>query len=273
MPELPEVETICRGLQPHLQGRTIVRVDVLQPRLRSLVEPALPGRLQDETIVRVGRRAKYILIFLANKTVWVFHLGMSGKLIHVDAATPLQKHDHMVATLDNGRELRYHDPRRFGLSVVVAEARLHELPQLRHLGLDPFDSRFDGPYLHAFTKRSARRIRDLLLDQQVVAGVGNIYANEILFRVGVRPTHRACRLPRGKVEQIAAMIPKVLRDAIRWCGTSFSDYRDADDNFGEFQKRLRVYDREGEKCRSCPSVIKRLALGNRSVFYCPACQA
>jgi formamidopyrimidine-DNA glycosylase len=272
MPELPEVETICRGLQPHLQGRTIVRVDVLQPRLRSLVEPALPGRLQDETIVRVGRRAKYILIFLANKTVWVFHLGMSGKLIHVDAAIPMQKHDHMVATLDNGRELRYHDPRRFGLSVVVAEARLHELPQLRHLGLDPFDSQFDGPYLHAFTKRSARRIRDLLLDQQVVAGVGNIYANEILFRVGIRPTHRACRLPRSKVEQIAAMIPKVLGDAIRWCGTSFSDYRDADDNFGAFQKRLRVYDREGEKCRSCPSVIKRLPLGNRSVFYCSACQ-
>ena len=272
MPELPEVETICRGLQPHLQGRTIVRVDVLQPRLRAVVEPALAGRLQHQTIVRVGRRAKYILIFLENKTVWVFHLGMSGKLIHVDPATPVRKHDHIVATLDNGRELRYHDPRRFGLSVVVPEARLDQLPQLRDLGLDPFDSRFDGPYLRSITRRSARRIRDLLLDQQVVAGIGNIYANEILFRVGVRPTRRACRLPRLKVEQIAAMIPNVLREAIRWCGTSFSDYRDADDNFGEFQKRLRVYDREGEKCRRCPGVIKRIALGNRSAFYCPGCQ-
>jgi formamidopyrimidine-DNA glycosylase len=272
MPELPEVETICRGLRPHLRGKKILHVDVLQPRLRSPVEKGLPARLRGKTILDVGRRAKYILISLEGKTVWVFHLGMSGKLIHVERDTPKRKHDHIIVNLDSGRELRYNDPRRFGLSLVVDEQQLDELPHLQHLGLDPFDRQFTGQYLHSFTRRSERRIRDLLLDQRVVAGVGNIYANEILYRVGVRPTTRSWRLTRERVGQIARMTPKVLREAIRWCGTSFSDYRDADDKFGEFQNRLRVYDREGENCRLCPSEIKRVVLGNRSAFYCPSCQ-
>jgi formamidopyrimidine-DNA glycosylase len=155
---------------------------------------------------------------------------------------------------------------------VAVGSELHDLPQLKHLGLDPFDSQFTGSYLHSFTKRSERRIRDLLLDQQIIAGIGNIYANEILARVGVRPTTRARKLKRARVDVIAAMIPKVLDEAIRWCGTSFSDYRDADDKFGEFQNHLRVYDRGGEQCRCCPSTIKRVAIGNRSAFYCPSCQ-
>ena len=272
MPELPEVETICRGLRPHLQGRRIVRVRVFEPRLRHLIDPRLPARLRGKTIVHVGRRAKYIFIHLEKETVWVFHLGMSGKLIHAHPHTPRQKHDHIVVTLDSGQELRYHDPRRFGLSLFVSEAELRELPQLRRLGLDPFDANFDERYLYSFTKRSQRRIRDLLLDQQVVAGIGNIYANEILGRVGVRPTTRSARLTREKVARIAFMIPTVLSEAIRWCGTSFSDYRDADDRYGEFQNHLRVYDRDGEACRVCPSTIKRVALGNRSAFYCPSCQ-
>jgi formamidopyrimidine-DNA glycosylase len=240
--------------------------------LRILVEPALPAQLQGKTIVAIGRIAKYIQIALANKMVWLFHLGMTGKLIHVDPATPQQKHDHMVATLDNGRELRYHDPRRFGLSLLVPEAGLPSLPQLRHLGLDPFDHRFNGEYLFSFARCSVRRIRDLLLDQQIVGGIGNIYANEILFRAAVRPTVRSHRLPRSKVEAIAALSRQVLNEAIHWCGTSFSDYRDAEDRFGEFQNHLSVYDRAGEPCRNCSSAIKRVVLGNRSVFYCPSCQ-
>ena len=272
MPELPEVETICRGLRSHLRGRRIMRVDVFEPRLRNMIDPRLPACVRGKTIVDVRRRAKYILIQLEKKNVWVFHLGMSGKLIHVASATPKQKHDHIVATLDNGQQLRYHDPRRFGLSIVVNEAELDELSQLRHLGLDPFNAQFHGEYLYSFTRRSKRRIRDLLLDQQVVAGIGNIYANEILGRVGVRPTARSSRLTRETVMRIASMIQTVLNEAIRWCGTSFSDYRDADDKFGEFQNHLRVYDRDGEACRICPSTIKRVALGNRSAFYCPSCQ-
>jgi formamidopyrimidine-DNA glycosylase len=272
MPELPEVETICRGLQPHLAGRRILSVKVTERRLRCLVDRKLAESLEGKTILRVERIAKYILLSLRGDIVWMFHLGMSGKLVHIDPQTPKQKHDHILASLDSGLELRYHDPRRFGLSLLVAAKELHDLPQLKHLGLDPFDTRFTASYLHSFTKRSERRIRDLLLDQQIVAGIGNIYANEILARVGVRPTTRAWRLKRVKVEEIASMIPRVLSEAIRWCGTSFSDYRDADGNFGEFQNHLRVYDRDGEKCRFCPSPIKRVAIGNRSAFYCPSCQ-
>jgi formamidopyrimidine-DNA glycosylase len=272
MPELPEVETICRGLQPHLAGRRILRVTVRERRLRCRVDRKLAQALEGKTIVRVGRVAKYILIDLSSSLVWLVHLGMSGKLVHVDPQTPKQKHDHILVSLNSGRELRYHDPRRFGLSLVVAASELHDVPQLKHLGLDPFDDRFTSAYLHSFTKRSDRRIRDLLLDQQIVAGIGNIYANEILARAGVRPTTRARKLKRTKVESIAAMIPEVLREAIHWCGTSFSDYRDADDKFGEFQNHLWVYDRDGEKCRLCPSPIKRVAIGNRSAFYCPSCQ-
>jgi formamidopyrimidine-DNA glycosylase len=272
MPELPEIETICRGLRPHLEGRKISSVQVIERRLRTLIDARLADRLHGQTIVKVGRRGKYILIYLAGKTTWVFHLGMSGKLIHVGSNTPRERHDHIIASLDSGYQLRYHDPRRFGLSLLADEDALTDLPQLVQLGLDPFAPRFNGQYLYAFTRKSQRRVHDLLLDQRIVSGLGNIYTNEILYRAGVRPTSRAAKLTRNKIEEIAALIPKILNEAIRWCGTSFSDYRDADDKFGEFQNHLRVYDREGEDCRSCRSVIKRVAMGNRSAFYCPSCQ-
>jgi len=273
MPELPEVETICRGLRSRLPGRKVIKVEVHEPRLRSTINGDFGSRLLDRTILDVGRRGKYLLLFLAGGQVWVSHLGMSGKLIHVEGERPREKHDHIIVGLDSGCELRYHDPRRFGLSLVVAHDELQTLSQLHHLGLDPFDRRFNGQYLYSATRRSRRRIRDVLIDQRVVAGVGNIYANEILFRVGIRPATRAFRLARIQVGRIAGMTPRVLREAIRWCGTSISDYRDAEDGFGEFQKYLRVYNREGEKCRACPSKIKRFSLGNRGAFYCPSCQS
>jgi formamidopyrimidine-DNA glycosylase len=272
MPELPEVETVCRSLRPHLLGRTIRRVRVLEPRLRVPVNQRGLKALAGKRVDGISRVAKYILLNLSDGKVWLFHLGMSGKLICVPAGTARQKHDHIVVDLDGGGELRYHDPRRFGLSLVTNKDRLHKLPQLRHVGLDPFDPALDGDYLFRFTRASGRRIRDLLLDQQIVAGLGNIYANEILSLTGIKPTARAHRLTRKQAHALAAAIPALLGDAIRWCGTSFSDYRDADDKSGEFQNHLRVYDRSGEKCRACPGVIKRVALGNRSAYYCPACQ-
>ena len=272
MPELPEVETVCRSLRPHLLGRTIRRVRVLEPRLRVLVDEKGLQSLAGKRVDAISRLAKYILLNLSGDNVWVFHLGMSGKLVCVAPNTARQKHDHIIVDLDGGGELRYHDPRRFGLSLVAKKDRLLELPQLRHVGLDPFDPALNGDYLFRFTRASERRIRDLLLDQQIVGGLGNIYANEILSLTGIKPTARAHRLTRKQVHRIAAAIPDLLGDAIRWCGTSFSDYRDADDKAGEFQNHLRVYDRDGEKCRLCPSVIKRVAIGNRSAFYCPTCQ-
>jgi formamidopyrimidine-DNA glycosylase len=272
MPELPEVETVCRSLRPHLLQRTIRRVRVLEPRLRVPVDEKKLQSLAGKRVDGISRVGKYILFDLSEDSVWVFHLGMSGKLICVASNTARQKHDHIIVDLDDGGELRYHDPRRFGLSLVAKKDRLYELPQLRRIGLDPFDPALDGGYLFRFTRVSERRIRDLLLDQQIVAGLGNIYANEILSLTGIKPTTRAYRLTRKQVRAIAAAIPTLLGDAIRWCGTSFSDYRDADDKSGEFQNHLRVYDRDGEECRGCPSIIKRVALGNRSAYYCPTCQ-
>jgi formamidopyrimidine-DNA glycosylase len=272
MPELPEVETVCRSLRPHLLGRTIRRVRVVEPRLRVAVDEKRLTALAGKRVDAITRLAKYILFNLSEETVWVFHLGMSGKLICVEPNTARRKHDHILVDLDDGAELRYHDPRRFGLSLVTQKKDLPALPQFCRIGLDPFDAALTGEYLFRFTRASERRIRDLLLDQQIIAGLGNIYANEILAMTGVKPTVRAHRLTRRQVDAITRAIPALLRDAIRWCGTSFSDYRDADDNEGEFQNHLRVYDRDGERCRVCPSNVKRITLGSRSAFYCPTCQ-
>ncbi len=272
MPELPEVETICRGLRGLLPGRRVTEVQVLEPRLRTRVSQDFPSELQGRAILDVGRRGKYILVLLEGDRIWLSHLGMSGKLIYVKTGRPREKHDHIIVKLSGDHELRYHDPRRFGLSVVVARSALETLPQVKNLGPDPLDRRFGGDYLYSIARCSDRRIRDLLIDQQVVAGVGNIYANEILFHAGIRPTKRARKIGYSRVTAIAESLPKLLREAIRWCGTSFSDYRDAEDRFGEFQNHLSVYDREGEECRVCGSVIKRVRMGNRSGFYCPKCQ-
>jgi len=272
MPELPEVETVCRTLRPHLLGRRIERIDVRERRLRVPVDVARVGMLAGQRIESVDRVAKYILLRLSNAAVWLFHLGMSGRLICAGANIPWQKHDHIIVDLDDGRHMCYHDPRRFGLAIVTQADELADLPQLRHLGVDPFADTLCGEYLYRFTRASDRRIRDLLLDQQIVAGLGNIYANEVLAMVRVKPTTRAWRLTRRQAGMIAAAIPELLLDAIQWCGTSFSDYRDADDKSGAFQNHLRVYDRQGEPCRVCLSTIKRVAIGNRSAFYCPQCQ-
>jgi formamidopyrimidine-DNA glycosylase len=272
MPELPEVETVCRSLRPHLLGRTIEKIEVVEPRLRLPVDKKSLRSLIGLRVDAIERRAKYILLQLSNQRTWLFHLGMSGKLICTEARAARRKHDHIIVALDDGRELRYHDPRRFGLSMVSVRDQLEELPQLRVLGIDPFAGELTGEFLYHQTRGSDRRIRDLLLDQQIVAGLGNIYANEILFLTGIKPTTRSHRLNRKQADALAGAIPQLLGDAIRWCGTSFSDYRDADDKSGEFQNHLKVYDRDGEKCRSCPSLIKRVAIGNRSAFYCPRCQ-
>ncbi|MCH8054735.1 MAG: bifunctional DNA-formamidopyrimidine glycosylase/DNA-(apurinic or apyrimidinic site) lyase [Deltaproteobacteria bacterium] len=272
MPELPEVETICRSLRTLLPGRRVVVVEVLEPRLRSPVSEDFRSELQGRVILDVKRRGKYILVLLEGGRVWVSHLGMSGKLIYVGAGRPREKHDHIIIRLDEGHELRYHDPRRFGLSFVAAYAEFESLPQIRNLGLDPFDRQFNGVYLYSVARNSRRRIRDLLIDQRVLAGLGNIYANEILFHAGVRPTMRGWRLGRRGTAQIAEATPKVLLEAIRWRGTSFSDYRDGEDRRGEFQNHLRVYDRDGEECTVCTSKIRKVRMGNRSAFYCPSCQ-
>lgn len=216
MPELPEVETICRGLRSVLPGRKVVQVEVREARLRSKLDGRFSSQLLGKTITNVGRRGKYLLCFLEGGWVWVCHLGMSGKLILVESSRSREKHDHIIVRLDGNHELRYHDPRRFGLSLVVSDGQFESLPQIRNLGLDPFDVGFNGDYLYSLTRISERRVRDLLIDQNRIAGLGNIYANELLFRARIRPTKRAWRLRRHEAERIAAITPKLLSEAIRW---------------------------------------------------------
>ena len=273
MPELPEVETVRRTLCALVPGRRIIKVEVLEPRLRRRVARDFASVLSGRTIVDVERRGKYLLLILDGKSVWVTHLGMSGKLIYVNAERPREAHDHICAVLENGFELRYHDPRRFGLAAAMPLGKLQSWPPLRGLGPDPLDGDFAVGGLYQQARKSRRKIRDLLLDQKVIAGLGNIYSNELLFYAGIRPTVRACKLTRQRVNEIAAIAPRLLREAIHWGGTSFSDYRDGQDRQGEFQARLSVYGRDGERCRRCEHVIKRVALGNRSAFYCPSCQS
>ncbi|HEX9880010.1 MAG TPA: bifunctional DNA-formamidopyrimidine glycosylase/DNA-(apurinic or apyrimidinic site) lyase [Candidatus Binatia bacterium] len=273
MPELPEVETTCRTLLPLIRGRVISRVRVLERRLRIPIAQDFEANLEKETIVGVARRGKYILMDLGSPMVWVIHLGMTGKLIYLDTHLPWNRHDHVVVEFATGDELRLHDPRRFGLSVVLPAADLWRWPPLGSLGLDPLAHGWNGAYLHSVLRSTTRRLRDLLLDQKVVAGVGNIYANEALFRVGLRPTRRAHTVNAGTAEGLAEALVMVLHEAIRWRGTSFSDYRDGRDRKGRFQSRLNVYNREGKPCRVCRASIKRARMGNRGAFYCPHCQA
>ncbi len=228
--------------------------------------------MEGRTLVGLDRRAKYLLLRLDDGATWVVHLGMSGKLILVDPARPREKHDHLLLELDPPGELRLNDPRRFGLSVVLLPEELEAWSSFRTLGPDPFEPRFDGAYLWRCVRASRRAIKDVLMDQSVVAGLGNIYVNEVLFRAGIRPSRRAPRLNRDAVERIARHVPELLHEAIRWCGTSISDYRDGENRAGRFQAELRVYGREGAPCRRCGETVRRIEWGNRSSFFCPACQ-
>ncbi len=272
MPELPEVETVRRVLCRRVLDRRIEQVEVLERRLRMPVALDFASRLEGRTIRELRRRAKYLIACLDDDCVWIVHLGMSGKLIAVPPDRPRERHDHLVLRLAGPLELRFHDPRRFGLAVVLAPNELAAWPPFRSLGPDPLVDGLDPEDLWHRVHASGRSIKDLLMDQGVVAGLGNIYVNEVLARAGVRPAARACRLPRATVERIASEIPLLLQEAVRWCGTTFSDYRDGDDRAGEFQRHLRVYGRTGEPCRSCGTAIRRSARGNRGTFYCPRCQ-
>lgn len=273
MPELPEVETIRRTLNPLIRGAKIVRVQVLDRRLRIPVALDFESRLVNKVIANVRRKGKYLLVGLDSDWVWVIHLGMAGKLIYLASGLPRDRHDHIIVEFTSGYELRFHDPRRFGLSIVIRERDLGQWPSLSRLGEDPLGLQWSSTYLHSVMRRSRRRLRDLLLDQRLIAGLGNIYANEALFQVGLRPTRRARTVNSKLTQQMAVAIPRVLREAIRWRGTSFSDYRDGKNRKGEFQNHLKVYNREGKPCHNCSGKIKRVRMGNRSAFYCPTCQS
>jgi formamidopyrimidine-DNA glycosylase len=269
MPELPEVETVRRSLEPFLVGQTITQVEVREPRLRRPLPSEFARTLTGRVIRAIDRRGKYLHFQLDNQQIWLVHLGMTGQLvIETREVLPLL-HDHVRVALSSGKHLRYNDPRRFGLMVVGTAAEIEAVTKLGH---EPLGKKFTTSYLHEIAQRTQRTIKDVIMDQRVVAGVGNIYASELLFRAGVRPDRGAETLTRADIERIVKMTKAVLQEAIRHRGSSISDYRDGEGREGGFQQRFRVYDRDGEPCRACRTAIVRDTHGGRSSFFCPRCQ-
>ncbi|HEY2385632.1 MAG TPA: bifunctional DNA-formamidopyrimidine glycosylase/DNA-(apurinic or apyrimidinic site) lyase [Candidatus Binatia bacterium] len=269
MPELPEVETLRRGLAAALEGRTVSGVRVYERRLRRPLARSFARALAGRRIVTVGRRAKYLVVGLDDDTVWLVHFGMTGTLVVLPGAVPRRKHTHVVLTLDDGRTVHFNDPRRFGLMRAGDPATFAELSGL---GVEPLDAAFSADMLHAAARNSRRAVKSLLMDQRVVVGIGNIYANEILFTAGVRPGRKTSRLSREAAARVVAATGEILAEALAARGSSISDYRDERGEPGAFQDRFRVYERDGAPCVRCATPIRRQVIIGRSSFYCPRCQ-
>lgn len=269
MPELPEVETTRRSLLPHVAGRRIRAVTVRERRLRRPLADDFAAQLRGRRIAGAERRGKYLLFPLDDGRDLLVHLGMSGSLCLVPAATPPAAHDHVVIALEDGPALVFNDPRRFGLLRIGARA---ELDELRRVGPDPLLEAPTAEAWRALTRGRRQPIKTLLMDQRRLAGVGNIYASEALFAAGIRPRRRAASLTRAERQRLGAALQAVLARAVALGGSSISDYRDGEGNAGYFQIHHAVYDRAGQPCGRCATPIKRLVLGGRSTFYCPHCQ-
>ncbi len=276
MPELPEVETTRRGIEPHILGRRITAVVIRDARLRWPVPSALPEYLMGMSFARARRRAKYLLLDVGASSAQshaagtlMIHLGMSGSLRIVTQSEPPTFHDHIDIVLDNGCCLRYHDPRRFG-SFHWLTSDQH--PLLDHLGPEPLDANFSGDYLYARSRGRTASVKQFLMDGRIVVGVGNIYANEALFLAGVRPTRPAGRIARARYERIAQQVQILLAGAIEQGGTTLRDFVGGDGKPGYFAQRLRVYGRAGLPCRDCGATLKEVRQNNRSTVFCQACQ-
>jgi len=270
MPELPEVETTRRGIEPLLVGRTIRTLTVRNRRLRWPISANLKTKLPGQRIHAVTRRAKYLLLALERGTL-IIHLGMSGSLRVVPAVTAPDKFDHVDVVLDNGDCLRLRDPRRFGAVLwTEGDASRHKL--LKNIGLEPFDPICDGDYLHRAARKRTIAIRDLLLNGRIIAGIGNIYANEALFAAGIRPSRAAGRVSRARCARLVAAVRAILARAIEAGGTTLRDFQQADGRPGYFRQELAVYGRAGEPCPRCRRPIRARAVGQRRAFYCPRCQ-
>jgi formamidopyrimidine-DNA glycosylase len=272
MPELPEVETVVRGLQQRLAGRRFQRVDLNRADLRGPLPKGLKAKLEGKRIERVARRAKYILIHCEGDDVLVAHLGMSGRMVihEPNAAWRREKHDHVVFTLDDGTIVAFNDARRFGMMDHVAAARLHEHKLLRHLGLEPLSNEFNGPNLAKLLAGKNTSVKAALLDQRVIAGLGNIYVSESLYWAKLSPRRNAGTVRGARAEALATAIRDTLNRAIAAGGSSLRDYVQASGELGYFQHHWAVYGKEGEKCPDCDCAtgIKRIVQNARSTFYC-----
>jgi formamidopyrimidine-DNA glycosylase len=273
VPELPEVETIRRGLLQRLVGLAIIGVRVRQPYLREKVEvDTLQTHVVGRTIIDIERRAKYLLMQLRPEGILVFHLGMTGRLWLGKPIAQDAPHDHLVFHLGPGLELRFHDTRRFGMCFYTTAKALPAHPRFQHLGPEPLSADFSSAYLQGRARGLWKPVKNFLMDASVVVGVGNIYASESLFLARVHPNRAVGRLRRPQWDRLCMAIKEVLQAAIDAHGTSFSDYVDSDGRRGDFQNQLLVYGREGAPCRRDGRPIRRMVQAGRSTFYCARCQ-
>jgi formamidopyrimidine-DNA glycosylase len=270
MPELPEVETVRRGIAPHLTGQIVTEVRVRQPRLRWPVPEELGTTLPGQVIQQVDRRAKYLLLRADTGTA-IIHLGMTGRLRILSANAPLQKHDHVDLVLASGQCLRFNDSRRFGALLWTVEPPERH-PLLQTLGPEPFDQGFTGRYLHQRAQGRALAVKTFIMDNHVVVGVGNIYANEALFAAGINPSRPAGRIALAECERLVEAVREILGEATRQGGTTLRDFVGGEGEPGYFQQYLRVYDRYALPCVSCGEPIQRCRIGQRATYYCPRCQ-
>ena len=270
MPELPEVETTRRELEPRLVGRRVCRVLVREARLRWPIPPELGVRLEGHPITGLERRAKYLLASAGDGSALI-HLGMTGSLRVVSCADPAGPHDHVDWRLDDGRCLRYRDPRRFGAMLWwPGPPAAH--PLLSRLGPEPFSDTFHGQWLHERSRGRRAAVKSFLMDGRIVAGVGNIYANEALFEAGIHPGRPAGRISRERYDRLADTLRRILSRAIGAGGTSFRDYVRTDGEPGRYQTRLMAYDRAGKPCIRCGTTLRGRIIGQRSTVWCPRCQ-
>lgn len=274
MPELPEVEVVRRGLQQRIAGARLGPLTVREGRLRLPVPVSALQGMEGRLVDSIERRGKYLLLSVGSDWI-MMHLGMSGQVLVLEPSAPLDDHDHLSWTLSTSggeRELRFRDPRRFGLVVPHTDGPVDDHRLLHHLGPEPLSEAFTVEHLCRAARGRRRPVKNLLMDARVVAGMGNIYASEALWYARINPRTAAGRIAAGRWERLRTAIRQVLEDAIEQGGTTLRDFRDAVGEGGYFQVRLRVYDREGEPCHRCQREIRRIVQAGRSTFYCTGCQ-
>jgi len=270
MPELPEVETTRKGIEPYLKNRTVKSVTVRNPRLRWPIPKTLAKSLLGKKILSVKRRAKYLLIETTTGTL-ILHLGMSGSLRISATGTDYRKHDHFALTLSNKKELRLHDPRRFG-AVLWTDDDINQHPLLASLGPEPLEKDFNSIYLYRTNQNRKISIKQHIMNSKIVVGVGNIYASEALFLAGIHPKRAAKRISKVRIERLVGSIKSVLADSIEQGGTTLRDFVRENGEPGYFAQHLNVYGKSGNPCPHCDKIIKQIVLGQRSTYYCPNCQ-
>jgi formamidopyrimidine-DNA glycosylase len=273
MPELPEVEVIKRGLLRHLPGRKVIEIAVGNKKLRQpMPRKNLKKYIQGARIKSVDRRAKFLLITMDNRAILVIHLGMTGRLGIFPADSPRAKHDHLRLQLDDSMQLRFNDIRRFGLIQVIPPGKASDNTMLSHIGPEPFGQEFSHLYLHRLAAGKSKPLKNFLMDSSVVAGIGNIYACEILFEACLHPEKKICTLSMNEWGRIVASTHNVLQKAIDSGGTTISDFVNESGRSGYFQLELQTYGRQGRPCNVCSTPITRKIMAGRSTFFCPKCQ-